>query len=261
MSSTDAEGAVPPHDPEDSVVVAPIVDDPDEVTPPPGQREWWEDPRMPWKGKPGRVDLWCWGSISLIGVYGILSLAFKFLILRLSPYALAAVSGSTIAMVDIGASRRVGPEPWWWLGLLLGGLSVMKFDWVFWWAGRLWGHGIIEVIAGRSRWAARTGHHAERLAERFGAPALFLVWFIPFIPSAIVYAFVGNARMKLRTFLLIDFAGAVLNRSIYLYLGYRLGQPAKDVVGAISKYSTWLTFAVIAGILVTSMMRNRRTAA
>ncbi|WP_169787680.1 DedA family protein [Luteipulveratus mongoliensis] len=224
-------------------------------------KEWWEDPRMPWKGKPGRADLWCWGAISLIGIYGLVTLPLRPILLSLNPYALAAVNGSSIAMVDIGADVKLGDEPYWWIGMLLASLSVIKFDWIFWWAGRLWGHGIIEVIAGRSRWAARTAHHAERLAHRFGAPALFLVWFIPFIPSAIVYAFLGNARMKLRTFLLIDFLGALCNRAVYVYLGYRIGEPAKDVVNLISKYSWYISIALIVGIFVSSALRARKQAA
>lgn len=223
-------------------------------------QEWWEDPRLPWKGKPSRTDLWCWGAISLIGIYGLVTLPLRPVILGLNPYALAAVNGSSIAMVDIGAGLRLGGEPHWWFGLLLATLSVMKFDWIFWWAGRLWGHGMIEVIAGRSRWAARTAHHAERLARRFGSVALFLVWFIPFVPSAIVYAFVGNARMSLKKFLLIDFLGALGNRAIYFYLGYRIGEPAKDVVDLIGKYSWYISIALIIGIFASSALRGRRGA-
>ncbi|MDQ2852698.1 MAG: DedA family protein, partial [Actinomycetota bacterium] len=167
----------------------------------PTPREWWDDPRMPWSGKPGKKDLWCWACIALLGLYGFATLPLRAWLLGLNTYALAAFSGSNIAMVDIGARLRVGHEPWWWAGLLVGALTSIKFDWIFWWAGRLWGHGIIEVVAGRSKFAARTAAAAERLAKRFGGPAVFIVWFIPFFPSAVVNAFVGDVGMRLRRFL------------------------------------------------------------
>ncbi len=227
----------------------------------PAEREWWDDPRMPWKGKPRRVDIACWASFSLIGLYSIATLPLRPILLSLNTYVLAAVSGSSIAMVDLGSSLRAGTSQWWWLGLIIAALSVMKFVWVFWWAGRLWGRGIIDVIAARSRWASKTAHVAEGLAERFGAPALFLVWFIPFVPGGIVDAFVGNAGMKLRTFLGINFVAALLNRSIYFYLGYRLGQPAKDLVDLISKYSYYISIAIVIGIIGSSILKSRRRTA
>ncbi len=248
-----ADRTDPPGDAEPTE--APASDEPGE------EREWWDDPRMPWKGKPRRVDIACWACFSLIGLYSIATLPLRPILLSLNTYALAAVSGSSIAMVDLGSSLRAGQSQWWWLGLIIAACSVMKFLWVFWWAGRLWGHGIIEVVAGRSRWAARTAHIAERLAERFGAPALFLVWFIPFVPGAIVDAFVGNAGMKLRTFLGINFVAALLNRSIYFYLGYRLGEPAKDLVDLISKYSYYISIALVIGIVGSAIIKNRRPAA
>lgn len=260
MSTAGEQGVERAAEPEPEIAGATSATEAEAEAAGAADKEWWDDPRLPWKGKPGRADLWCWGAISLIGIYGLVTLPLRPIILGMNPYALAAMNGSSIAMVDIGADLEAGNAPYWWFGLLLATLSVMKFDWIFFWAGRLWGHSIIEVIAGRSRWASRTAHHAERLASRFGAPAVFLVWFIPFIPSAIIYAFVGNAKMKLRTFLAIDFLGALINRSIYLYLGYRIGEPAKDVVKLIGKYSYYISIALIIGIVISSVLRSRRKA-
>lgn len=222
--------------------------------------EWWEDPRMPWSGKPSTADKRCWVAFMLLGVYGLAMIPLRPLILGMSTYALATISGSTIAMVDIGAGLSLGGEPHWWFWLVVATLSVMKFDWIFWWAGRLWGHGMIEVVGGRSRWAARMGHHAERLAERFGGIAIVLVWLIPFVPSAVVFVFVGMSRMKLRTFLIIDFFAALANRSIYFYLGYRIGEPAKDVVDVMQKYSMYISIALVVVIVIKSVRSSRQEA-
>lgn len=222
------------------------------------RKEWWDDPRLPWKGEPTAADKRCWIAFALLGVYGLVMLPLRPLILGMSTYALAIITGSTIAMVDIGAGLRLGGEPQWWMWVTIAALSVMKFDWIFWWAGRLWGRGMIEIIAGRSRWAARTAHHAERLAERFGGIATYLVWLIPFLPSAVVFAFVGAARMRLRTFLIIDFLGALTNRLFYFYLGYRIGEPAKDAVSLIARYSTYITIAIVVLIMIKSMRDSRK---
>jgi membrane protein DedA with SNARE-associated domain len=50
------------------------------------------------------------------------------------------------------------------------------------------------------------------------------------VPSAVVYAAAGWARMRLATFLLLDLAGALLMTSLVAGLGYELGQRAVDVV-------------------------------
>lgn len=222
--------------------------------------EWWEDPRMPWSGEPTKADKRCWIAFMLLGVYGLVMLPLRPTILALDPHALAVVSGSSIAMVDIGAGLRLGGESLWWMWLMIAALSLIKFDWIFWWAGKLWGRGMIEVIAGRSRWAARTARYAEMLAKRFGPLATFLVVLIPFLPSAVVFVLVGGAGMRLRTFLIIDYLASLTNRAIYLYLGYRLGQPAKDVVDVIQKYSTWITIALVVLIVVKSVRDSRRQA-
>ncbi len=215
----------------------------------------------PWEGKATQADKWCWGAIMAISLYSLATLPLRPLILSLSTYALAAFSGSNIALIDIGARVRIGPEPLWWLGLLAAALTSIKFDWVFWWAGKLWGLKIIAMFTGPSRWAQRMARLAERIAKRFGGLAIFLSWFIPFIPNVIVYAFVGLTGMRLRVFLLIDFVGALLYRSIFLYLGYRIGAPAKDVVDKIAHYSWYISIALIVLVVFKSVTSSRQKSA
>ena len=212
----------------------------------------------PWEGKATKADKWCWGAIMAISLYSLATLPLKPLILSLNTYALAAFSGSNIALIDIGARARIGPEPFWWLGLLAAALTSIKFDWVFWWAGKLWGLKIIAMFTGPSRWAQRMAKVAERIAKRFGGLAIFLSWFVPFIPNVIVYAFVGLTGMRLRVFLLIDFIGALLYRSIFLYLGFRIGAPAKEVVDKIADYSWYLAIALIVLVVFKSVSGARK---
>jgi membrane protein DedA with SNARE-associated domain len=226
------------------------------ATEPEVERPWWDDPRMPWRGKPGRADIACWVAFSLTGVYALVLLPLRPVLLGANPYLLAALGGSRTSAVTIGALAATGVGNWG-LGLLLGTFGSVKFDPIFWWAGTLWGRGLVELIAGRSPRAARNAARAERVTRRFGVLAILLGYVIP-LPSAVIYATLGATGMRLRTFLLVDIAGALSTRAIYIYLGYRIGQPAVDVVQVIAKYSWWLSIALLAGVIVTAVRQSAR---
>lgn len=221
------------------------------------ERPWWDDPRMPWKGKPTRADIGCWAAISLTGIYGLILLPFRPVLLGESPYLLAALGGSRTSTVTIGALYAVGQGSLV-LGLLLSVFGTVKFQWIFWWAGRLWGRGLIEVIAGKSPRAARNAARAERLAARFGVLAVVLTFVLP-LPAAVVYATVAAAGMRLRTFLLVTILSATALKVLWLYLGYTIGQPAVDVVEAIARYSLWISLALVAGIFFNLWRQSRRS--
>lgn len=260
MSASDpANPASRPPDPEaepDAGTAAAVAPEAAGEAAPP---EWWEDPRMPWKGKPSRQDVWCWVLFSLTGVYALVLLPLRPILLTANPYLLAALGGSRTSAVTIGALAATGVG-WWPLGLLLGIFGAIKFDPLYWWAGRLWGRGLIEVIAGRSARAARNAARAERIAGRYGPLAILLTYVVP-LPSAVVYATVGAAGMRLRTFLLIDIAGAASTRALYIWLGYALGQPAVEVVEVIAKYSWYLSIALLVFVFVSVWRQSRRTRA
>lgn len=224
-------------------------------------REWWDDPRLPWKGKPTRADILCWTGFAASGAYAFATIPLRPALLATNPLALAALTGSRTAVVAIGALAAVGRMDWWPLGIVLAALSVMKFDWVFWWAGRLWGHRLVEVVAGRSAGSARRAARAERLARRFGAPAILITYVAPVVPANIVYATVGAAGMRLRTFLLVDLAGAFASRCLYAYLGYRIGQPAVEVLDAIADNLLWVTLGLVVVAVVGALVPRRRAAA
>lgn len=239
----------------------PTIEEPVPAQPAPADsapKEWWDDPRLPWKGKPGRADVLCWSFIAIIGIYALVLLPLRPVILGLNPYALAALNGSRTATVAIGAQAAALADPKWPLGLVLATLSTMKFDWIYWWAGRLWGHGLIEVIAGKSKRAARNADRAERIARKIGGPAVFVSYYLPLIPVAVIYASVGAAGMRLRRFLLYDLLGALTTRILLMYLGYRIGEPAIKVVELIAKYSWYLSLAIIAGMIIAALWRRSR---
>ncbi len=182
-------------------------------------------------------------------------LPLRPVLLGANPYLLAALGGSRTSAVTIGALAATGLGSWP-LGLVLGTLGSVKFDPLYWWAGQLWGRGLIEMLAGRSARAARNAARAERLASRYGVLAILLTYIIP-LPSAVIIATVGAAGMRLRTFLLVDILGAAGTRADYIYLGYRIGQPAVDVVEVIARYSLWISLALLAGLIVNAVRAGR----
>lgn len=212
---------------------------------------------MPWKGKPARNDILCWIGFSLTGIYALALLPFRPVLLGYHPYLLAALgSGSVSTAVTIGALAATGQGSWP-LGLLLGVFGAVKFDPLYWWAGRLWGRGLIEVVAGRSPRAARNAARAEGIARRFGRLAIVATYLLP-LPSAVVYATLGATGMRFRRFLLWDVASALVTRACYLWLGYQIGQPAVDVVAVIARYSWYLSIALLIGIVVSMVIQSRR---
>lgn len=138
---------------------------------PPGQqsddaaaREWWDDPGLPWKHKPTKADISCLVWMGIASVYGLILLPLRPVMLGLAPHLLGSL-GYRTGLVMTGALGATG-DRWWPLVLVLGSLMAMKFDWIYWWAGKLWGHGLIEVWSGRSEEGAQTqpaGHrvHAQ----------------------------------------------------------------------------------------------------
>ena len=222
------------------------------------EKPWWDDPRMPWKGKPSRNDIICWVCFSLTGIYALVLLPFRPVLLGANPFLLAGLGGSRTSAVTIGALAATGVG-FWPLGLLLGTFGSVKFDWIYWWAGRLWGRGLIELVAGRSPRAARNAARAERVARKFGIWAIMITYVLP-LPSAVVYASVAAAGMRLRTFLLVDIGTAAVTRAIFIYLGYWIGAPAVHVVEVIAKYSWWISIALLVSIFFNlwRQSRNRR---
>ena len=220
------------------------------------EKEWWDDPRMPWKGKPGRNDIWCWILFSLTGVYALVLLPLRPVLLGLNPYVLAALGGSRTTAVAIGALAATG-HGWWPLGLLLGVIGSIKFHPIYWWAGKLWGRGLIEIVAGRSPRAARNAARGEKLAERFGPLAIFTTYVIP-LPGPVIYASLAATGMSLPRFLLWDAGSALVTRAFFIWLGFQIGQPAVDVVELIAKYSWYLSIALLVGIIVNLVIQSRR---
>lgn len=218
------------------------------------EKEWWDDPRMPWKGKPGRADLVCWIGIAVVGVYGLIMLPLRAYLVVANPVLQAALTGSRSALVVLG----VTDNPRWVLGLVLGIISIVKFDWIYFLAGRLWGRGLIELMGGRSPRAARNADRAERLARRWGVPAVLITYLPIPIPAAVIYATVAMAGMSWKKFWIVNIIGAVIIQCTWVGLGFWLGEPARVVVEAYARISMYVAFALLIGVFAGVFWQRRK---
>jgi membrane protein DedA with SNARE-associated domain len=211
---------------------------------------------MPWDGPMQLADRIIVGGIAVAGLYGLVLLPLFPLLGSSHPALLELVRGSTASIINMGARASVGQTSFA-LAVLLGVPSVMMFDWLFWWAGRRWGDRVFTWLLGRDDEKAKRRltrlHWVER---RFGALAVVLAPVLP-IPSALIYAAVGDGGMRLATFLILDLTGTLLWTGMLATLGYQLGQSAVDVTDAISRYSLWATLGLIAAIIAVHAVRNR----
>lgn len=225
----------------------------------PAEQEWWEDPSLPWKHKPTRADLACMAWLTAAGVYGLVMLALRPALLASAPHLLASL-GSWTGTVLVGAMAAVG-DPWWPVVWVLGTFGLIKFDWVYWWAGKLWGRNLIEVWSGRSERARRANQRAERFARKYETWAIVISMLPIPLPRAVVLAVLGEAGTSLRKFLTVSIISSFVMMGCYLAIGYWIGEPAVAAVETYGRYLWYLSLALIVGIVANAWWKGRKSRA
>jgi membrane-associated protein len=219
----------------------------------------WSDPRLPWEGKPGRADIVCWASITLSGLYYLAILPWRASLIGTHPVVSILLNGSTEAIVAGAAFARVGHGSIA-IVLLASIPGLMKFDLIYWWAGRLWGEKVIDLFIGRSKRQRRRGEKFVARVNRWGRwftwPAVVITPFLP-IPNVIIYAVAGWTGMRWITFLILDAIGSLLWAGMLAGLGWALGQRAVSVAQQISKYGLWIAIAIVV-LVVVGQIRSAR---
>jgi len=226
---------------------------------PPAEKNPWSDPRLPWEGKPRRVDIACWAAITLSGIYYLALLPFRASLVGTHPLLLVLLNGSTEGLVSAAAFARTGHGSLPVL-LLVSIPGLMKFDLIYWWAGRLWGERVIHLFAGQRERQRRRGlkfvERVNRWGPKFTWPAIIITPFLP-LPNAIVYAVAGWTGMSWVTFLILDAIGSLAWAGMLAGLGYELGHRAVSVAQEISRYGLWISIGVVV-LVVVGQMRGAR---
>jgi membrane protein DedA with SNARE-associated domain len=224
----------------------------------PAKASQWDDPRLPWNGRPRTADILCWAGIVLSGVFYWALLPFRASMVGTHPVVSELLNGSTESIVSAAAFARVGHGTL--AVVMLAAIpGLMKFDWLYWWAGRLWGEKIIVLLSGKGKRGTKYMARVQRSGRKFTWPAVVVSYFIP-IPSAIIYVVAGWAGMRLTTFLILDLIGALLWAGTLAGLGYALGHHAVVVAQTISHYGLWISIGLIVVIVFFQVRTQRRMA-
>ena len=224
----------------------------------PGKADPSNDPRLPWHGKPRAADIFCWLGIVLSGVFYWALLPLRVSLVGTHPVVAELLNGSTESIISAAAFARAG-DGTLAVVLLAAIPGLMKFDALYWWAGRLWGERFIMTLPG-SRRVAKHMARVQRSGRKFTWPAVVVSSFLP-IPRAIIGVIAGWAGMRLVTFLILDLIGALLWAGLLAGLGYALGHHAVVAARTISHYSWWFTIGIVALSVLLAVRSQRRPAA
>ncbi len=211
---------------------------------------------LPWRGQATRLDKALLITMGALILYGFATIPLKPFLLASHPVLLEFMTGGYAAIGAAAAFARIGEIPLW-LVVVAGVVGMIKFDWLFWWMGRQWGRGIVNLFA--------NGERAKRIAGRAHELNPWLVRvavvgaMLPGIPAGLVFAIAGWTGMRLVTFMVLDVIGALIMTGLVSWLGFSLGQWAVDVVLTIDQYALWISLALIFGIaIITSIKQSRR---
>jgi membrane protein DedA with SNARE-associated domain len=217
--------------------------------------QWWEDPSLPWKHKPTKSDMACFGWMSVVAIYSVVISILRPGLLASAPHVLASL-GSWSGNILVGAQASQG-DRWWPLVWALATLGFVKFDWIYWWAGRLWGRELIEAWSGRSPRARRYNERAAGLARKYETLAI-VVGFLPIpLPRALILAVLGEAGTSLRKLLTVSVLTSFVTTGAYLGIGYWIGEPAVAVMDAYGKYLWYVSLAILVFVIGNAWWKQR----
>src|SRR5215467_10332785 len=221
----------------------------------PGKADRWSDSRLPWPGKPRAADILCWAGIVLSGVFFWALLPLRVSLVGTHPVVAELLNGSTESIISAAAFARVGHGTLT-VVLLAAIPGLMKFDILYWWAGRLWGERFIVALPGSRRVAKYLGR-VRQAGPKFTWPAMVLSSFLP-IPRAIIFVVVGWAGMRLVTFFILDAISVLLWAGMLAGLGYTLGHSAVVAAKTVSHYSLWFTIGIVVLTVLLTIRSQRR---
>src|SRR5438067_1551093 len=203
----------------------------------------------PWHGRPRTRDVLCVLAIGVSALYAVAAIPLTPALIASHPVLLELLTGSTSSVISAGAYSTVDTKLQLALVIVAALPGIMRFDWVYWWAGRLWGHRIVERLGQRSPRMARLADLAETKGRRWAGPLVALAAFLPGGASVAVYAAAGWTGLPLLAFVLWDTLGSAAWISVVALGGYLLGSDGVTLAILASRYAT-VTIIVLVAMLV-----------
>lgn len=248
----------PDERPEDVAADAPAEDD---ATPAEEEKAWWDDEGMPWKKEPTRSDYWCIGWFMFVGVFSLVLIPMRAWLIAVAPDWLAIITGGRTAVAASGALAGVGQMSHWPVVIVAASIMSLKFDWIYWWAGKLWGRGMIEIWAGRSPRTQRNYARAERWAEKLGPIGFFIAYIpMPLPLMQVVFVLSGAQGMSLKRFLVYDYIASTMWLVFYFWLGWSVGEPAVALLDAYARIAGYVAIGLVVVIIITTMLSSKKKA-
>jgi membrane-associated protein len=230
---------------------------------PPGQeqdggRVPWHSRWHPWHGRARVRDVLCAVAIAVSAVYAVAAIPLTPVLISTHPVLLELLTGSNSAVVAAGAYSD-GDYKLQLVVVVFAALpGMMRFDWVFWWAGRLWGHSIVESLGHRSPRSAALASLIEGRGRRFAGPLVALAAFLPSGASTAVYAAAGWAGLPLLQFILFDTLGSAAWTALLAVGGSLLGSEGVALAELASRYALGTVCVLIAVMIAPPLWHSWR---
>jgi membrane protein DedA with SNARE-associated domain len=237
--------------------------DPPQPPSPPGQARG-SGPRarlagwVPWHGRPRARDVCCGIAVVVSAVYAVAAIALTPALIATHPVLLELLTGSNSSIVAAGAFAGVGNKLQLAVVVAAALPGMMRFDWVYWWAGRLWGHSIVVRLGHRSPRSAALASFVETRGRRFAGPLVALAAFLPSGASAAVYAAAGWAGLPLLPFILFDALGSAAWTALLATGGYLLGSEGVSLANLASRYAFATVCVLVAAMIAPPLWHSWR---
>jgi membrane protein DedA with SNARE-associated domain len=204
---------------------------------------------VPWQGRPRARDVCCGVAIVVSAVYAVAAIPLTPALIATHPVLLELLTGSNSSIVAAGAFSDVHSKLQLAVVVAAALPGMMRFDWVYWWAGRLWGHSIVVRLGHRRPRSAALARFAETRGRRFAGPLVALAAFLPGGASTAVYAAAGWAGLPLLPVILFDALGSAAWTALLAVGGYLLGSEGVSLANLASRYA-FATVCVLAAAMI-----------
>jgi membrane protein DedA with SNARE-associated domain len=215
----------------------------------------------PWTGRARVRDIACLAGLVLSSLYGLAMIPLTPSLISTHPVLLEVLSGSTPSIVAAGSFSDVDSKVQMTVVVAAALVGLMKFDLLFWWAGRLWGHGAVQWLGARNGRAAALARMAGQRGSRFAGLAVLLTGILPGVPAPLVYAAAGWVGLGLVPFLVFDLIGSAAWAALLAGLGYELGPAGVHAANLVSHYALLAIIAALVAVAAPhawQIMRARR---
>jgi membrane protein DedA with SNARE-associated domain len=200
----------------------------------------------------------CGIAIVVSAVYAVAAIPLTPALIATHPVLLELLTGSNSSIVAAGAFSDVGSKLQLAVVVAAALPGMMRFDWVYWWAGRLWGHSIVVRLGHRSPRSAALASFVETRGRRFAGPLVALAAFLPSGASAAVYAAAGWAGLPLLSFILFDTLGSAAWTALLATGGYLLGSEGVTLANLASRYAFATVCVLVAAMIAPPLWHSWR---